>query len=47
MPENGGVDDDAVVENAVEDRGGDGDAGEDFIPLGKGLVGGKKAEAFS
>ena len=25
------VDDGAVVENAVEDRGGDGDVGEDFV----------------
>ena len=35
------VDDGAVVQNAVEDCGGDGDVGEDLVPLGEGLVGGK------
>ena len=35
------VNDSAVVENAVEDRGGNGDVGEDLVPLREGLVGGK------
>ena len=35
------VDDGAVVQDAVQDRGGDGDVGEDLVPLRKGLVGGK------
>jgi hypothetical protein len=37
------IDDGAVVQDAVEDRGGDGDGdvGKDFVPLREGLVGGK------
>ena len=33
--------DSAVVENAVEDRGGDGDVGKDLVPLRKSFVAGK------
>jgi len=40
------VDDGAVVENAVEDRRGDGDVAEGFVPLGEGLVGGKDGGGF-
>ena len=32
------VDDGAVIEHPVEDSGGDGDVGENLIPLGKSLV---------
>lgn len=35
------VDDSAVVQDAVQDGGGDGDVGKDLIPLREGLVGGK------
>ena len=33
------VDDGAVMQNAVQDSGGDGNVGKDLIPLGEGLVG--------
>lgn len=35
------VDDGAVVQDAVEDRGGDGDVGKDLVPLRKSFVAGK------
>ena len=35
------VNDGAVMQDAVQDGGGDGDVGKDLVPLGEGLVGGK------
>ena len=35
------VNDSAVMQDAVQDGGGDGDVGKDLVPLGEGLVGGK------
>ena len=35
------VNDSAVMQDAVQDGGGDGDIGKDLVPLGEGLVGGK------
>ena len=35
------VNNSAVMQDTIQDGGGNGDVGEDFVPLGKGLVGGK------
>lgn len=35
------IDDSTVLQNTGKDSRGDGDIGEDLVPLGKGLVGGK------
>ena len=35
------LNDSAVMQDAVQDGGGDGDVGKDLVPLGEGLVGGK------
>ena len=35
------VDDGAVMQDTVQDGGGDGDVGKNLVPLGEGLVGGK------
>ena len=40
------VDDGTMMEHPVEDGGGDGNVGEDLVPLGKGLVGGKASGGF-
>ena len=41
------VNDSAVMQDAVQDGGGDGDVGKDLVPLGEGLVGGKTVDVFS
>ena len=41
------VDDGAVMQNAVQDSGGDGDVGKDLVPLGEGLVRGITSEKQS
>ena len=40
------VNNSAVMQDAVQDGGGDGDVGKDFVPLGEGLVGGKSGGRF-
>ena len=40
------VDDSAVMQNAIQDSGGDGNVGKDLIPLGEGLVGSKDGRCF-
>ena len=40
------VDHRTVMQDAVQDRGGNGDVGEDLVPLRKGLVGGKNRGGF-
>ena len=36
----------AVMQDTIQDSGGDGDVGKDLIPLGEGLVGGKDSGRF-
>ena len=36
----------AVMQNAIQDGGGNGDIGKDLVPLGEGLVGGKNSGRF-
>ena len=40
------VDNGAVMQDTVQDSGGDGDVGKDLVPLGEGLVGGKNGGRF-
>ena len=40
------IDNGTVMQNAVQDGGGDGDVGKDLVPLGEGLVGGKDGRRF-
>ena len=40
------VNDSAVMQDAVQDGGGDGDIGKDLVPLGESLVGGKNGGRF-
>ena len=40
------VDNGAVMQDTVQDGGGDGDVGKDLVPLGEGLVGGEDGGCF-
>ena len=40
------VDNGAVMQDTIQDSGGDGGVGKDLIPLGEGLVGGKDSGRF-
>ena len=40
------VDHGTMVQNPVQDSGGDGDVGKDLVPLGEGFVGGKNGGRF-
>ena len=40
------IDDSAVMQDTVEDSSGNGDIGEDLVPLGKGFVGSKDRGGF-
>ena len=40
------VDNGAVMQDTVQDGGGDGDVGKDLVPLGESLVGGKNGGRF-
>ena len=40
------VDNGAVMQDAVQDGGGDGDIGKDLVPLREGFVGGKDGRRF-
>ena len=40
------VDNGAVMQDTIQDGGGDGDVGKDLVPLGEGLVGGKNGGRF-
>ena len=40
------IDNGAVMQDAVQNGGGDGDVGKDLIPLEEGLVGGKYSGGF-
>ena len=40
------IDNGTVMQNAVQDSGGDGDVGKDLVPLGEGLVRGKDGRCF-
>ena len=40
------VNDSAVMQDTIQDGGGDGDVGKDLVPLGEGLVGGKNGGRF-
>ena len=40
------VDNSAVMQDTVQDGGGDGDVGKDLVPLGESLVGGKNGGRF-
>ena len=40
------VDNGAVMQDAVQDGGGDGDVGKDLVPLREGFVGGKDGRCF-
>ena len=40
------VNDSAVMQDTIQDGGGDGDVGKDLVPLGEGLVRGKDGRCF-
>lgn len=40
------IDNGAVMQDTVQDGGGDGDVGKDLVPLGEGFVGGKDGRRF-
>ena len=40
------VNDSAVMQDTIQNGGGNGDVGEDLVPLGKSLVGGEDGRCF-